>query len=359
MIAATSPTRQPHAAATPIVDGPFGGPINGNGRWQQILANAITDPAELLTVLGLDMALLPEARQAAQLFPLRVPRGFVARMRRGDPADPLLRQVLPIGAETLATPGYVTDPVGDLASRAAPGLLHKYEGRALVIATGACGVHCRYCFRRHYPYGEEHAQGDRWRAALEYLRNETSLDEVILSGGDPLSLSDRRLAEMAADIGRLPHIKRLRIHTRQPIVLPERVDDSFCAWLREVPLQKVMVVHANHANEIDAGVRAACEKLTACGITLLNQSVLLAGVNDSVEALAALSRALFEARVLPYYLNLLDRAQGVAHFDVNAARGRELICELRAILPGYLVPNLVREIAGADSKTSAFAAGLA
>jgi EF-P beta-lysylation protein EpmB len=358
MIAATSPTRQPHAAVTPI-SGSIGEPIRKIARWQQLQADAITDPAELLTVLGLDMALLPAAQQATQLFPLRVPRGFVARMRHGDPGDPLLRQILPIGAETVETPGYVADPVGDMASRVTPGLLHKYEGRALVIATGACGVHCRYCFRRHYPYGEEHAQGERWRLALDYLRTETSLDEVILSGGDPLSLSDRRLAEMATDIGRVPHIKRLRLHTRQPIVLPERVDDSFCAWLREVPLQKVMVLHINHANEIDASVRAACDKLTACGVTLLNQSVLLAGVNDSVESLAALSRALFDARVLPYYLNLLDRAQGVAHFDVSADRGRELIHGLSACLPGYLVPKLVREIAGADFKTPALATGWA
>ena len=344
MIAATSPTRQPHAAVTPI---------GSAGRWQQLLADAITDPAELLTVLGLDMALLPAAKQAATLFPLRVPRGFVARMRHGDPDDPLLRQVLPLGEETFVTAGYVTDPVGDLASRAVPGLLHKYEGRALVITTGACGVHCRYCFRRHYPYGEEHAQGTRWRAALDYLRGDNSIEEVILSGGDPLSLSDRRLSEMATDIASLPQVKRLRLHTRQPIVLPERVDDELCAWLRDVPLQKVIVLHANHANEIDADVRGACERLAACGVTLLNQSVLLAGVNDTVDALAALSRTLFNARVLPYYLNLLDRAQGVAHFDVSVACGNELIRGLSACLPGYLVPKLVREVAGADSKTAA------
>lgn len=345
MIAATSPASQPHPA-------PDMTSIGSTSRWQHLLADAITDPGELLRVLGLDSALLPAAMRAAQLFPLRVPRGFVARMRHGDVNDPLLRQVLPLGAETVITPGYVIDPVGDLDSRVAPGLLHKYEGRALVIATGACGVHCRYCFRRHYPYGEEHAQGERWRAALAYLRNDNSLEEVILSGGDPLSLSDRRLAEMANDIGKLPQIKRLRLHSRQPIVLPERIDEGFCTWLRAVPLQKVMVLHANHANEIDDAVREACERLTTCGVTLLNQSVLLAGVNDNVDALADLSRALFGARVLPYYLNLLDRAQGVAHFDVSIERGRELIRDLSGCLPGYLVPRLVREVAGADSKTA-------
>jgi EF-P beta-lysylation protein EpmB len=345
MIAATSPASQPHAA-------PDMTPIGSLSRWQHLLADAITDPSELIRTLGLDAALLPAAMRAAQLFPLRVPRGFVGRMRHGDADDPLLRQVLPLGAETVITPGYVTDPVGDMDSRVAPGLLHKYEGRALVITTGACGVHCRYCFRRHYPYAEEHAQGERWRAALAYLRNDTSIEEVILSGGDPLSLSDRRLAEMTHDIVQLPQVKRLRLHSRQPIVLPERIDDGFCTWLRAVPLQKVMVLHANHANEIDDAVRAACERLTACGVTLLNQSVLLAGVNDSVDALADLSRALFSARVLPYYLNLLDRAQGVAHFDVSVERGRDLIRDLSGCLPGYLVPRLVREVAGADSKTA-------
>jgi EF-P beta-lysylation protein EpmB len=299
MIAATSP-----ASHTDLSTDPDTGARDLDGtRWQRALADAITDPAELLRVLQLDPSLLPAARQAAAAFPLRVPRGFVARMRPGDVHDPLLKQVLPLGAELATTPGFIIDPVGDMASRAAPGVLHKYHGRALLITTGACGVHCRYCFRRHFPYAEESTTHSQWQAALEYLRQDTSITEVLLSGGDPLSLNDRRLQQLSAGLENIPHIRRLRIHTRQPIVLPERVDSGFCTWLRSIRLQKVVVLHTNHANEIDAEVRAACAKLTACGATLLNQSVLLAGINDSVDALAHLSESLFAAGVLPYYLH--------------------------------------------------------
>ena len=318
--------------------------------WQQALAAAITDPAELLSELGLDPALLPAALRAAEAFPLRVPRGFVARMRHGDPHDPLLRQVLPLHAEMAPQRGFVADPVGDLASRAAPGVLHKYRGRALLITTGACGVHCRYCFRRHFPYSDETATGEQWQSSLAYLRQDTSINEVLLSGGDPLSLNNRRLAVLGDALQSIGHIRRLRIHTRQPVVLPERVDQGFCDWLTAVPLQKVVVLHVNHAQEIDADVRAACAKLRDCGATLLNQSVLLAGVNDDADTLAHLSESLFGAGVLPYYLNLLDRVQGAAHFEVSAERALSLLASIRARLPGYLVPKLVTEIAGADAK---------
>lgn len=318
--------------------------------WQSVLAAAITDPQELLAILGLDAGLLPAARRAAELFPLRVPRGFVARMRHGDANDPLLLQVLPLKAELDIHHGFSTDPVGDLASRGAPGLLHKYRGRALLITTGACAVHCRYCFRRHFPYGDETAHANRWQAALDYLRSDTSINEVLLSGGDPLSLSDRRLKELSDGVQRIPHIRRLRIHTRQPVVLPERVDANFCAWLRDIPLQKVIVLHINHPNEIDADVRMACAKLADCGARLLNQSVLLAGVNDEVECLSSLSETLFGMGVMPYYLHLLDRVQGAAHFDVDAEKAAKLANALAARLPGYLVPKLVREIAGAPAK---------
>jgi EF-P beta-lysylation protein EpmB len=320
-------------------------------RWQQVLADAVTDPAELLSILRLDPALLSAARRSAEAFPLRVPRGFIARMRSGDARDPLLAQVLPLDAELQPMPGFTADPVGDLGSRAANGVLHKYRGRALLIATGACGVHCRYCFRRHFPYSEETAASDGWHAALDYLRADTSIGEVLLSGGDPLSLSDRRLAELSEGLQAIPHIRRLRIHTRQPIVLPERIDDSFCRWFTGVRLQKVVVLHVNHANEIDDAVRAACVKLRECGATLLNQSVLLKGVNDSADALTALSESLFAAGVLPYYLNLLDRVHGAAHFEVDAATALSLHRDIAARLPGYLVPKLVQEIPGAPSKT--------
>ncbi|KAB2936241.1 MAG: EF-P beta-lysylation protein EpmB [Candidatus Contendobacter sp.] len=320
-------------------------------RWQRELARAITDPAELLRELELDPALLSAAQVAAARFSLRVPRGFVARMTKGDPDDPLLRQILPLGVELEATPGFVTDPVGDQAAQAAPGVLHKYHGRALLIVTGACAVHCRYCFRREYPYADSHAGVDEWRPALAYLAGDSSLREVILSGGDPLSLSDRRLGALLAALDRIPHLERLRIHSRQTIVLPERVDGGLLDLLAQTRLRPVLVVHANHPREIDAAVRAALTRLAEAGVTLLNQSVLLRGVNDSAAVLAELSEALFAARVLPYYLHLLDPVRGAAHFDVNKTEASAMIKTLRQRLPGYLMPRLVREQPGQLAKT--------
>ena len=322
-------------------------------RWQQLLADAVSDPAELFRILDLDPARLPQSIAATGSFPLRVPRSFVARMRPGDHRDPLLLQVLPVAAELDPVEGFVADPVGDLASSAGDGLLHKYHGRALVVATGACAVHCRYCFRRHFPYSEESALGGGWQATIDRLRADPSIQEVILSGGDPLSLSDRRLQQLTDALQSLPHVRRLRIHTRYPIVLPERVDSGLLQWLDSVQLQKVMVIHANHARELDESVREACSALAVHGVTLLNQSVLLAGVNDSVDILTDLSEQLFTMRVLPYYLHLLDRVQGAAHFEVDAARARGLHAGLLARLPGYLVPKLVRETAGEASKSPA------
>jgi EF-P beta-lysylation protein EpmB len=334
MIAATSPS------------------IQFDPTWQQALADAITDPLELCRLLGLDPALGAAALAAAHDFPLRVPRGYVARMRHGDPRDPLLLQVLPGAAELLQKADFASDPVGDLNSSAAPGLLHKYQGRALVVATGACAVHCRYCFRRHFPYAEQSALRQGWQPVLARLRAEPQIQEVILSGGDPWSLSDRRLAQLTDALQALPHVRRLRVHTRYPVVLPERVDAGLLDWLAGIELQKVVVIHANHANEIDADVRRACADLGTAGATVLNQSVLLAGVNDSVAALADLSESLFAARVLPYYLHLLDKVQGAAHFDVDERRALDLHRSLAARLPGYLVPRLVREVAGAPAKTA-------
>lgn len=325
--------------------------------WQRSLADAVSSPAELIEMLGLDPAQVPHALQATAGFALRVPRGFVARMRRGDPRDPLLLQVLPRRQETLDVDGFIADPVGDLASRAGAGLLHKYEGRALLIATGACAVHCRYCFRRHFPYGEASALANGWQDAIETLRADATIREIILSGGDPLSLSDRRLAQLTDALRTVPHIERLRIHTRYPVVLPERVDDGLLNWLSGLPLQKVVVIHANHANEVNAEVGAACRALAGAGASLLNQSVLLADINDSADALVALSERLFAHGVLPYYLHLLDRVQGAAHFEVSEAAALRLQAQLLARLPGYLVPRLVREIPGAASKTPVTLAG--
>jgi EF-P beta-lysylation protein EpmB len=326
-------------------------PAQQPGTWQRLWREAITDPRELLEMLDLGHlagTLLP-ARETG--FAVRVPRGFAARMRRGDPTDPLLLQVLPRAAELLKADGFGTDAVGDMAARVAGGVLHKYAGRALLIATGSCAVNCRYCFRRHFPYAQETAAANRWQDAIEHIRGDASIEEVILSGGDPWSLATPKLAELTAALAVVPHIRRLRIHTRLPVVLPERVDAELLAWLRRMPWPVAVVLHANHANEIDDSVADACARLRDVGANLLNQSVLLHGVNDDVEALADLSARLFAAGVLPYYLHQLDRVAGAAHFAVDDARAHELVARLRGRLSGYLVPRLVREIAGQPAKT--------
>jgi EF-P beta-lysylation protein EpmB len=317
--------------------------------WRRAFREAITDPLELLRVLDLD-ALADRLPSDCRDFPLRVPRGFVARMRRGDADDPLLRQVLPLDEEYRPVAGYGVDAVGDIASRAARGLLHKYAGRALLISTGSCAVHCRYCFRRHFPYAEEIAAAAGWSEALAYLRANPDVDEVILSGGDPLSLATTKLAELTDALATLPGIRRFRLHTRLPIVLPERADPELGDWLTSLPWPTVVVVHSNHAREIDASVQAALTALAGAGARLMNQSVLLRGVNDSVPALIELSERLFEAGVQPYYLHQLDRVAGAAHFEVDDATARALVAAVRTRLPGYLVPQLVRETAGATSK---------
>ena len=318
--------------------------------WRKALSQAVRDPAELLQLLALPSELLPAAQQAAARFPLRVPRGYVARMQKGNPADPLLRQVLPLGEELVAADGFTEDPVGDLDAMAIPGLLHKYAGRVLLITTAACGVHCRYCFRRHFPYNEANAASLDWQPALDYIAADPSIREVILSGGDPLSLSDQRLTQLVAQLAAIPHLQRLRLHTRQVIVLPERADAALLNWLADCRLQTVIVVHANHANEISHEVTAALLRLKETGVTLLNQAVLLKGVNDEVQVLAALSERLFAAQVLPYYLHQLDRVQGAGHFEVSDTQALKLVHELRERLPGYLVPRLVREQAGKLAK---------
>ncbi|MBN6152682.1 EF-P beta-lysylation protein EpmB [Xanthomonas sp. AmX2] len=319
-------------------------------RWQQLWRDAVRDPRELLAALGLDAAALGVSNEAATQFALRVPRGFVARMRHGDPHDPLLRQVLPIDAESRRVPGFALDAVGDAAAKKADGVIQKYRGRALLVATGSCAVHCRYCFRRHFPYAEETAARDGWREAVAAIAADPGIDEVILSGGDPLSLATPKLAELTDALAGIGHLKRLRIHSRLPVVLPERVDAPLLAWLRALPWPLAFVIHANHANEFDAGVDAALARLRDTGAQLLNQAVLLRGVNDSVDALAALSERSFAAGVLPYYLHQLDRVEGVAHFEVDDATARALHRALAARLSGYLVPKLVREIPGDTGK---------
>jgi EF-P beta-lysylation protein EpmB len=319
-------------------------------RWQQQWRDAVRDPRELLSLLGLEALAGRLSDAAATDFPLRVPRGFVARMRHGDPHDPLLRQVLPLDDEERVVPGFALDAVGDGTARVGSGVIQKYRGRALLVATGSCAVHCRYCFRRHFPYAEETAAANGWADAIALIRDDRGIGEVILSGGDPLSLATPKLAELTDALAAIPHIKRLRIHTRLPVVLPERVDAGLCAWLRALQWPVTVVIHANHANEFDATVDAALARLRDAGVTLLNQAVLLRGVNDSMEALADLSERGFAAGVLPYYLHQLDRVAGAAHFEVDDASARSLHAALAARLSGYLVPRLVREVAGDPGK---------
>ncbi|MCY7354597.1 MAG: EF-P beta-lysylation protein EpmB [Lysobacter sp.] len=319
-------------------------------RWQQLWRDAVRDPRELLSMLGLEGMAARISDSAAMQFPLRVPRGFVARMRQGDPHDPLLRQVLPIDDEDRIVEGFTLDAVGDAAARSANGVLQKYQGRALLVATGSCAIHCRYCFRRHFPYSDETAARAGWQEAIATIRNDASVDEVILSGGDPLSLATSKLVELTDALAGVPHIKRLRIHSRLPVVLPERIDAGLLSWLDRLPWPTTLVIHANHTNEFDGSVDAALAQVRKTGITVLNQAVLLRGVNDSVDALAALSERSFAAGALPYYLHQLDRVSATAHFEISDDIAQGLHAALAARLSGYLVPRLVREIAGDPGK---------
>jgi EF-P beta-lysylation protein EpmB len=287
---------------------------------------------------------------AVKSFGLFAPWPYIGRMAKGDPADPLLVQVLPLNAELDDQPGFAADPVGDAAARQTAGLLQKYQGRGLLITTGACAVHCRYCFRRQYPYSESPRSPDDWQPAIDRLAADPTLDEVILSGGDPLTLVDRHLAEMAERIALVKHIRRLRVHTRLPIVIPQRVTGELIAWLTGTRLAPLVVVHANHPQELDEATSAALSRLVDAGIPVLNQAVLLRGVNDNVEALVELSRRLVNLRVMPYYLHQLDRVIGAAHFEVPIARGIEIVQAMRRQLPGYAVPRYVQEVAGEPHK---------
>jgi EF-P beta-lysylation protein EpmB len=318
--------------------------------WQRELADAIREPEELCRLLGLGPAVATAARAAAGDFPLLVPRSFAARMRPGDPLDPLLLQVLPQAAEGVPAPGFSGDPLNEAATLAAPGLLKKYPGRGLVLATGGCAVNCRYCFRREFPYAENGATPAGLAAAVEAIATDESLAEVILSGGDPLLLDDGRLTDFVRRVEAVPHVRRLRIHSRLPVVLPARVTDEFVAILADTRLACAIVIHANHPREIDAAVERAVRRLAAAPAIVLNQAVLLAGINDSVAVQRALGERLVEAGVVPYYLHLLDRVAGAAHFEVPDERAVALHRELRESMPGYAVPRLVRAAPGARSK---------
>ncbi|KPQ25615.1 MAG: EF-P beta-lysylation protein EpmB [Halomonas sp. HL-48] len=327
------------------------GPASQTGTWQQQLSRAVRDPAVLCQRLGLSDKWLPGARTGHQLFEVCVPDAYLSRIAPGDPGDPLLRQVLPLDEEAMSLPGFVADPLEEADHQPASGLIHKYAGRVLLIASPACAINCRYCFRRHFPYADNAPSRAQWQQALDYLHTDTSLQEAILSGGDPLAANDRQLAWLVEQLDAIPHLKRLRIHTRLPVVIPDRIDDALLDWLSATRLQKVVVLHINHPNEIDQAVVDACNRLKQAGVTLLNQSVLLRHVNDSADTLAALSERLFEAGILPYYLHVLDPVQGAGHFDVSDDEARALINALLPRLPGFLMPRLVREIPGEESKT--------
>ena len=319
-------------------------------NWQQQLAEAFNTIEDLCHYLHLSLNDLPVSITAAADFPIRVPLSFAASMQKGNPDDPLLRQVLPVIDELTAYPGFSNDPVGDLPSAAQTGVLQKYHGRVLLIITGSCAINCRYCFRRNFPYSDLQLSKQNENAAIQYIQEDASITEVILSGGDPLLLSDARLAKLFAQLGVIPHVKRIRIHTRLPIVLPARITNELINILTQSAKQLVVVVHCNHANEINPRVIAAFKLLKNNGITLFNQSVLLKGVNDSVAALCELNEQLFIHGIIPYYLHLLDKATGTGHFEVSETEARALIKQVQAALPGYLVPKLVKEQPGALSK---------
>lgn len=324
--------------------------LNKATRWQNELIQAVTDPATLLQLLELDPALLPAALASAKLFPLKVPRGFVARMEKGNPHDPLLRQVLPLDAEMQETPGYEIDPLQEANKNPIPGVLHKYHGRILLTLVGNCAINCRFCFRRHFPYESNTTGNSKVDQTLDYIRNDTSIQEVILSGGDPLVANDAMLKNLTQQLTEISHIKRLRIHTRIPIVLPSRITPEFLDAVTTPKLKTILIVHTNHPNEIDTEVAQAIELLRNANITLLNQSVLLKGVNDDPVTLTQLSEALFQIGIQPYYLHVLDKVQGTAHFDMPLQQARLLHEQIANQLPGYLVPKLVCEQPGAPAK---------
>ena len=319
-------------------------------QWRTELREAVRDPIVLCERLKLSKEIQAAAKRAAELFPLVVPESYLRRIRVGDPRDPLLLQVLPLSDEFTKRPGDQVDPVGDLAAEVVPGLLKKYQGRALMVVTGACAIHCRYCFRRQFPYENTPPSVSNWDRMIEAVANDESISEVILSGGDPLTVVDSQLSYLMRRVSEIKHVRRLRIHTRLPIVIPSRVCESLLSWLRETRLTTFFVIHANHPNEIDHEVACSLTALVDTGVSVLNQSVLLRGVNDDETSLRRLSEQLVDLRVAPYYLHQLDRVVGASHFEVTVDRGVSLVDAIRSHLPGYAVPRYVVERIGGKSK---------
>jgi EF-P beta-lysylation protein EpmB len=327
-------------------------PITITPDWKVELSRSVTTIDELLGSLNLKATELSASQQAIADFPLRVPRPFIARMQANNPDDPLLLQVLPVKAELSSVDGYSPDPLDEAAHNPIAGIVHKYANRLLLVISPTCAINCRYCFRRHFPYQENRQSKEQWQTALDYIRSATEINEVIYSGGDPLAANDHFLAWLTEQIADIKHIKRLRIHTRLPVVIPSRIDSKFLAWATATRLKPIVVLHINHANEIDNDVVESIKRLQSCGIKVLNQSVLLHGINDSADGLAELSEKLFDCDVMPYYLHLFDPVAGASHFEIDEKRAKKIYADLQAILPGFLVPKLVREIPNKNSKTT-------
>ena len=319
--------------------------------WQKELADVITDPEILLRMLGISPESYRQHFNARRLFPVRVPRPFIARMKMGDINDPLLKQVMPLSDEFVVSDGYLLDPLEE-HDTVAEGLLHKYKHRVLMIVKAGCAVNCRYCFRRHFPYADNSPNKARWQQALDYIKRHSEINEVIFSGGDPLMANDQHLAWLVEQLEAIPHLKRLRIHSRLPVVIPSRITPELTELLHKTRLKATIVFHINHANEIDQAFSDAIEALRAARIPMFNQSVMLKNINDNSQVLAELSEALFDAGIQPYYLHLFDPVQGAAHFDVKQSDAVRIVNDMMAILPGFLMPKLVKEIAGEASKTA-------
>ncbi|WP_328986247.1 EF-P beta-lysylation protein EpmB [Thiorhodovibrio winogradskyi] len=319
--------------------------------WHADLRTGIRDLPRLCQLLDLDPALIAEGKAAAASYPLSAPRAWLDLIEPGNPDDPLLRQILPTLAETRPHPDFGPDPVGDQNARQTSGLLCKYPGRALLLVTGACPIHCRYCFRRCFPFAASMNHPDQATRALAAIAARPDLSEVILSGGDPLLLNDRSLGWLLGALESIGHLKRIRLHTRIPTTLPSRIDATLCRLLGGGRLPCVLVTQTNHPRELGEAAATALARLQRAGITLLNQSVLLRGVNDSPEILRDLSERLFALGVMPYYLHLLDQVTGSAHFALPLTSCVKIAKELRAQMSGYLMPRVVIEQLGANSKT--------
>jgi L-lysine 2,3-aminomutase len=319
-------------------------------RWQSLLKENITSLGELLDAVGIPEQNRAEVGLQDYGFPVMVPRHFVSLIEKGNLNDPLLKQVLPLPQEGQVSSGFITDPLQEKQFTPVAGCLHKYQGRVLIITSGRCAINCRYCFRRHFPYGDHQITQEKWQAILTYIRHDASIREVIFSGGEPFIVSDASLSSYMTSLEDIEHVDTVRFHTRMLITLPQRMGESFFHWVSHTKKKIVIVVHVNHANELHPILQPLLRRLAEHGVTLLNQSVLLRDVNDTVDRLEALSRKLFQYGILPYYLHQLDPISGAQHFNVPREQGLALHRALRERCPGYLIPKYVVELAGLPYK---------